>query len=67
MGKKEAEELPAPPSIFDRLEGLRPLLAAETVEGVHDDRVRLALTNVVGALDHVVSAVHQANPLWRRG
>ena len=68
MPKTKASEAPPAPklSLFEVLDALRPALAEETQPGIHPDVVRLALTNVVGAIDHVDSAVKQADPLWRR-
>lgn len=53
-------------TLFEQLESLIPRLAAETAPGLHPDIVSLALTNVLGAIDHVGSARRQASPLWRR-
>lgn len=64
--KKDPKAAPVKMTVFEQLEELRPLLDEETALGKNPDIVRLALTNVIGAIDHVVSAQHQANPLWRR-
>jgi hypothetical protein len=54
------------PTVFEQLRSLRKDIEAEMEPGHHPDIVRIALGNVLGAIDHVRDARHQADPLWRR-
>lgn len=52
MAKKEQD-------VFEALFALEAPLGDATVEGVHSEVTRLALLTVVGAIDHVRSALRQ--------